>query len=101
MDPGEAMTNPGKEAWLYDTYGLGIQDALKTQPNRQFRLITRLNQTSVSALSTAFAGYTGQQDFSFKYSQAHMYSSATPHFADATVNSIPAGKKLSFGQWRG
>lgn len=94
MDPGEAMTNPGKEAWLYDTYGLGIQDALKTQPNRQFRLITRLNQTSVSALSTAFSAYTGQQDFSDKYSQAHMYSSATPHFVDATVNAIPAGKKL-------
>ncbi|MCX6618923.1 MAG: hypothetical protein NTZ98_22850 [Acidobacteria bacterium] len=30
-----------KEKWLWRTYGEGIRDALKLQPNRQFRLIHR------------------------------------------------------------
>ncbi len=47
----------------------------------------------MAALSTAFAPYSGLQDYSFKYSQAHMYSSPAPHFADATVSSLPPGKK--------
>ncbi len=34
------------EAWLWQTYGEGIRDALKAQPSRKFRLIHRYHQTA-------------------------------------------------------
>ncbi len=46
---GENMnTREGRfdhEAWLWQTYGEGIRDALKDQPGRNFRLIHRFHQT--------------------------------------------------------
>ena len=68
------------EAWLWQTYGEGIRDALKDQPGRQFRLIHRFHQTGQNNILDAFKDYPGPFDFSFKYSVAHMYSLAKPTF---------------------
>jgi len=68
------------EAWLWQTYGEGIRDALKDEPGRKFRLIHRFHQTGQRNILNAFKDYPGAFDFSFKYSVAHMYSTAKPMF---------------------
>ena len=68
------------EAWLWQTYGEGIRDALKDEPGRKFRLIHRFHQTGQRNILNAFKDYPGPFDFSFKYSVAHMYSTAKPMF---------------------
>jgi hypothetical protein len=68
------------EAWLWQTYGEGVRDALKDQPGRKFRLIHRFHQTGQRNILNAFKDYPGPFDFSFKYSVAHMYSTAKPMF---------------------
>ena len=45
------------EAWLWQTYGEGIRDALKDQPNRQFRLIHRYHQTAQKSVLDTFKDY--------------------------------------------
>jgi hypothetical protein len=70
------------EAWLWQTYGEGIRDALKDQPGRQFRLIHRFHQTGQKNILDAFKDYPGPFDFSFKYSVAHMYSTPKPMFVE-------------------
>ncbi len=68
------------ETWLWQTYGEGIRDALKTDPARKFRLIHRFHQTGQRNILNAFKDFPAQFDFSFKYSVAHMYSTAKPMF---------------------
>ncbi|MEJ7677379.1 MAG: Ig-like domain-containing protein [Segetibacter sp.] len=75
-------TEAEKESFLYGAYGQGINDALKANTSRKFRLIHRAHQANISVIKTAFAGLTPQcsMRFSFKYSQAHMYSSVAPDY---------------------
>lgn len=68
------------EKWLWYTYGEGIRDALKKEPNRTFRLIHRFHQTSLSAVKNAFRDYRGPFDLSLKYAIAHMYAITNPPF---------------------
>lgn len=81
---GEQMENRkddfSKEKWLWKTYGEGIRDALKLQPERKFRLIHRYHQTAQSEILEEFKEYPGQLDLSFKYAIAHMYSTPKPPF---------------------
>src|SRR5579871_233761 len=77
------------EDWLWKTYGEGVRDALKDQPNRQFRLIHRYHQTSQSKTLEAFKDYPGPMDFSFKYSVAHMYSEPNPPFIAPVLTEMP------------
>lgn len=79
---GESMpTNIGgigKERWLWETYGRGIQDALKDEPGRKFRLIHRFHMTGLSDIQSEFAELPCPLDLSFKYAIAHMYSMPNP-----------------------
>jgi hypothetical protein len=68
------------EEWLWKTYGLGISDALKKQPERHIRLIHRFHQTNLSSVLEAFKDYPGTMDLSYKYSLAHMYSVPDPPY---------------------
>jgi len=81
---GENMKQPSKEfskeKWLWQTYGEGIRDALKLQPERQFRLIHRFHMTGLGEVLDEWKQYPGPFDFSFKYAIAHMYSTPTPPF---------------------
>ncbi|HYE72304.1 MAG TPA: alpha-glucuronidase family glycosyl hydrolase [Blastocatellia bacterium] len=74
-----------KEKWLWKTYGEGIRDALKLQPERKFRLIHRYHQTAQQEILTEFKDYPGPFDLSFKYAIAHMYSSPKPPFIQAAL----------------
>ena len=76
------------EAWLWQTYGEGIRDALKDQPDRNFRLIHRFHQTGQRNIFNAFKDYPGPLDFSFKYSIAHMYSSEKPMFIQELLRQM-------------
>lgn len=75
-------TEQDKESFLYGAYGQGINDALTADPNRTFRLIHRAHEANISVIKTAFAGLNTRcsLEFSFKYSQAHMYSSVAPDY---------------------
>lgn len=77
---GESMEDIGttKERWLWQTYGEGIRDALKLEPQRKFRLIHRFHQTGLSEIQNEFAKLPCTLDVSFKYAVAHMYSIPRP-----------------------
>jgi hypothetical protein len=77
------------EAWLWQTYGEGIRDALKQQPSRQFRLIHRYHMTAQKQVLDTFKDYPGPFDFSFKYSVAHMYSEVNPPFIAPVLEKMP------------
>jgi hypothetical protein len=76
------------EAWLWQTYGEGIRDALKDSPGRSFRLIHRFHQTGQANILSAFKDYPGPFDFSFKYSVAHMYSETNPPFIEPLLKGM-------------
>ena len=82
-----------KEAWLWDTYGEGVRDALQSDPQRQFRMIHRFHWTAQSDILEAFKDYPGPFDFSFKYSVAHMYSIPNPPFIQPLLENLAPGRK--------
>lgn len=87
------MESKAKEAWLWDTYGEGVRDALKDDPKRQFGLIHRFHWTAQSDILDAFKDYPGSVEFSFKYSVAHMYSIPKPPFIQPLIENIAPGRK--------
>ena len=99
-----------KERWLWETYGLGVRDATADAQNpsspyyragRVIRIIHRAHQSNLRDIVSEFnqlPGYDAADatlSFSFKYSQAHMYSSTRPLFINQNdwLNTIPPGKK--------
>jgi hypothetical protein len=94
---GENMQNLkgdlSNEKWLWKTYGEGISDVKKLQPDRTVRLIHRFHQTSMKSVLDEWKAYPGPFDFSYKYSVAHMYSSPTPPFARKTLEELPANMR--------
>ena len=85
LTSGENMqrqTESAKEKYMYETYGMGINDALAEDPNRTFKLIHRTHQTDVNNIKNNFAGMNPRcpLEFSFKYSVAHMYSAVAPKY---------------------
>jgi hypothetical protein len=89
----EKMDSKAKEAWLWDTYGEGVRDALKEDPKREFRMIHRFHWTAQSDILDAFKDYPGPFDFSFKYSVAHMYSIPNPPFIQPLLENLAPGRK--------
>jgi len=83
------------EQWLWKTYGLGISDALKKQPERKFRLIHRFHQTNFQVVKDAFKDFHGTLDLSYKYSIAHMYSVTDPPYLKSYLNLLSS----SFKTW--
>jgi len=81
---------PAKEKWLWQTYGEGIRDVKKQQPQRSIRLIHRLHQTGLEPILDNWKDYPDTFDFSYKYSVAHMYSLPVPVFAQETLAALPA-----------
>ena len=110
---GENMGNldeGGKEQWMWESYGLGVSDAIANarnpaspfyRPARSIRLIHRAHQADLSKIVSEFRRLPAYDEadstlaFSFKYSQAHMHSSTAPQFIHQNkwFETIPAGKK--------
>jgi hypothetical protein len=84
ITPGENMKANAeeKETFLYDSYGQGINDALALDVNRTFRFIHRTIQSNVKSMRASFSGLNSRftLEFSYKYSQAHVYSSVKPEY---------------------
>ncbi len=89
----EKMDSKEKERWLWDTYGEGVRDALKEEPQRQFGMIHRFHWTAQSDILDAFQRYPGPFEFSFKYSVAHMYSITKPPFIQPLLENLAPGRK--------
>ena len=68
-----------KEDWSFDTYAQGVLDVTKIQPNRKITLIHRQHEAGASDIVKKFSPLIENKNinfvFSFKYAQAHVYSS--------------------------
>jgi len=73
-----------KEDWVLATYGEGLLDAARAEPQRRFRLIHRQHESRAQDIAATFAPVIAQPNvdfnFSFKYAQAHALSSTTQTF---------------------
>ena len=87
------MDSKVKEAWLWETYGEGVRDALKDDPKRVFGMIHRFHWTAQGEILEAFKDYPGPFEFSFKYSVAHMYSITNPPFIQPLLEGLAPGRK--------
>ena len=114
LTTGENMggiNNAQKEQWAWDTYGLGVSDAMADAqnpaspyyaPNRKISLVHRAHEADLNQIISVFSALPGRTNenssllFSFKYSQAHMHSSTRPQFIYAKdwFSTIPAGNKI-------
>jgi len=87
-----------KEKWLFDTYGQGVLDAARAEPNRQFRLIHRQHESRAADIARMFKPVSDQPNvdfvFSFKYAQAHALSSTTQTFHKGYLESLGDRKTL-------
>ena len=93
---GEHMPNSSdlkKEEWLWQTYGLGVMDAKVAEPGRKIRLIHRTWESGMTDITSTYAPCRDFLDYEYKYSIAHMFSSAKPNFADKMLASLPAGSR--------
>ena len=98
-----------KERWLWETYGLGVTDAMADaqdpagpyhRPGRVIRLVHRAHESNLGDIVAMFKQLPGYDaadstlSFSFKYSQAHMHSSTRPLFIhrNGWFDTIPPGK---------
>ena len=81
-----------KENWLLATYGQGVLDAARAEPQRQFRLIHRQHESRAQDIATTFKPVIAQPNvdfvFSFKYAQAHALSSTTQTFHRGYLESL-------------
>jgi hypothetical protein len=87
-----------KENWLLATYGQGVLDAARAEPQRQFRLIHRQHESRAQDIATTFKPVIAQPNvdfvFSFKYAQAHALSSTTQTFHRGYLESLGDLKTL-------
>jgi hypothetical protein len=89
---GGADSFDAKENWLLATYGQGVLDAARAEPQRQFRLIHRQHETRAQDIAATFGPVIAQPNvdflFSFKYAQAHALSSTTQTFHRGYLESL-------------
>lgn len=88
--PGMEIEN---EKWLWETYGLGVNDALEEDPDREFSILHRLHLTDFDAVAEIWSGFRGTFDYSDKYSVGHIHSSVTPNFVQENFARMPDGIK--------
>ena len=94
---GEASFQ-AKENWALATYGQGVLDAARAQPQRQIRFIHRQHEAGATDIAATFAPVIAQPNvdfvFSFKYAQAHVLSSTKQTFHRDFVASLGSSKTL-------
>jgi len=80
-----------RENWLLATYGQGVLDAARAEPERHFTLIHRQHESRAADIAKTFAPVIAQSnvtfDFSFKYAQAHALSSTRQNFHKGYLES--------------
>jgi len=97
---GEHMINKAgkytREQWIWETYGLGILDAKKEQPNRKVDFIHRVWNSDMYKIMNYWKDYPDNFEVSFKYAKARLYSSPYLSFADAHIQAM---KKIGLKSW--
>ncbi len=98
---GENMfgsTDEEKEEWIYQTYAQGVLDAVAEMPDRKITFIHRQHMTSAQDMVKQFKPLFDNKNieflFSFKYAQAHVFSSTTQPFHKEFVKDIAGMKTL-------
>jgi hypothetical protein len=100
---GENMGQGGegfeaKEDWVYDTYAMGILDVVKEQPERKITFIHRQHEAGTKYIIQKFSPVAENKNieflFSFKYAQAHVFSSVKQSFHTTFVKEIAGRKTL-------
>ena len=91
------MTPAEKEEWLWKTYGEGLMDAKRADnSDREYRFIHRYWWSNMSDIVDHFSGFDDDVlfDFSFKYSQARLYSHTAPQHHKKALSQLPDGMKF-------
>ncbi|WP_445737175.1 hypothetical protein [Mariniflexile sp.] len=95
---GENMENLegeySNEKWLWKTYGEGIRDAKKINPNINLQLIHRFHLSSQKEILDEWKDYPGDFNFSFKYLYAHMYSDTKSVFIEPALKYLAPNLKM-------
>jgi hypothetical protein len=91
-----------REEWAYNTYALGVLDAAKEMPDRQFKFIHRQHQSGASEIAEQFKSVVEANNveflFCFKYAKAHVYSATKqPYHEDANYVEQINGMKTLWG----
>ena len=84
--------------FLRNTYGRAVEDHLKQHPERKIRLIHRMQYARFQEMQSCYEGFKGTFEISFKYSQAHMYSSVKPMFFNDFLKKM-GGKAEQMRYW--
>lgn len=78
---GENMQRADEDiAFLGRTYGRAVREVMSEQSGRDFTLIHRYHYANYEAICREFQDFPCDFCISFKYSQAHMYSTIKPSF---------------------
>ncbi len=92
---GEHMRrDEGDIPFLADSYGRGVKDYLKEHPEREFEFIHRMQYTRYDSILEEFRDFPCPFSISFKYSQAHMYSSTKPSFINSFLQEKASDLKI-------
>jgi len=101
LTTGENMDNASfqeKEDWAYDTYAKATLEVAAEIPDRQFTFIHRQHQTGAQDIMEKFKPLLEQPNvdfiFSFKYAQAHVYSSVKQPFHKNFITEIGTVKTI-------
>ena len=82
----QGLTTSQKEEWSWDTYGKGIMEFARENPEREVVFIHRQHQGDLSHILEYFEPLTKlpnvRFDLSFKYSKAHAHATTTPAYWD-------------------
>ena len=81
-----------KEDWAMATYGQGVLDAAREQPDRKITFIHRQHQAKATEISRTFKPLIDHPNidfiFSFKYAKAHVYSATTQPYHHEFVKDL-------------
>lgn len=87
-----------KEDWAFDTYAQGVIDVTKVQPDRKITLIHRQHEAGALDIVKKFSPLIENKNinfvFSFKYAQAHVYSSTKQIHHHEFVKQIQETEKF-------
>jgi hypothetical protein len=80
VNRGRVKNVGGIEQWLWRTYGQGVIDAKRANPDRKLRFIFRQHQANLGKITAAFKDFDGPFNTGHKYARARLYSTTTsPH----------------------
>jgi hypothetical protein len=98
---GDGMSESSEEntTWTYNAIGKAVKEYLVENPTRKFNLIHRSVYSNPELFDAIYAPLktvpNAKLNFSFKYAQAHMYSTTTPQWGAA----IESASKLGIKTW--